>query len=65
MTTPSTVRILLVVVAGLVGVIAGLVAGMLARSGGASVSVAVTRGGVGFAGSVSLALLVESSLGLL
>lgn len=65
MTTPSTVRILLVVMAGLVGVIVGLIAGMLARSAGVPVSVAVTRGGVGFAGSVSLALLVESSLGLL
>jgi hypothetical protein len=65
MTTPSMIRIHLVVMAGLVGVIVALIAGMLARSGGASVSVAVTYGGIGFAGKVSLALLVGSSVGLL
>jgi hypothetical protein len=62
---PSTVRFLLVVVAMLLGVIVGLVAWILARTGGAPHNVAVTRGGVAFGGTVSLALLIESSLGVL
>lgn len=65
MTAPSTVRMLLVVLAMMLGVVIGLVAWILARTGGASYSAAVTRGGVAFAGTVTLALLIEKSLGVL
>jgi hypothetical protein len=39
--------------------------GILTRAGGDGLSYAVIKGGVAFAGSVSLMLLIETSLGLL
>ncbi len=56
------IKVLLVVIAILIGIIVGLVSGVLSRLGGASLSTAVTRGGVGFAGTVTLVLLIEHAL---
>lgn len=61
----SLVKTLLVMVAVLSGIIVALAAGMLASVGGDGVSSAIVSGAVGFAGSVSLVLLIEKSLGLL
>jgi hypothetical protein len=59
------VKTLLVVVAVLFGIIVALIAGILASAGGAGLSSAVASGGVGFGGSVSLALFIEKALDLL
>jgi hypothetical protein len=58
-------KALLVVVAVLFGIIVALIAGILASVGGAGISSAIASGGVGFGGSVSLALLVEKALDLI
>jgi len=64
--TPSgLIKTLLVLVAVLSGIIVALLTGMLASAGGDELSSAIVSGGVGFAGSVSLVLLIEKSLGLL
>jgi hypothetical protein len=60
----SFAKTLLVLVAVLFGIVA-LIAGILASVGGAGLSSAITSSGVGFGGSVSLALLIEKALDLL
>jgi len=68
MAKPSTSyfeKILLVLVAVLFGIIVAFVTGILVSIAGASLSSTIGICGVGFGGSVSLALLVEKSLGLL
>jgi hypothetical protein len=57
------IKVLLVVIAILIGIIVGLVAGVLSRLGGADLTAAVIRGGVGFGGTVTLVLLIEHALG--
>jgi hypothetical protein len=52
-------------VAVLSGIIVALLTGILASAGGDELSSAIVSGGVGFAGSVSLVLLIEKSLGIL
>ncbi len=59
------VKALLVLVAVLSGIIVALIAGILVSTGGEELSSAIVSGGVGFAGSVSLVLLIEKSLGVL
>lgn len=59
------VKTLLVLVAVLSGIIVALIAGILTSTGGEELSSAIVSGGVGFAGSVSLVLLIEKSLGVL
>ncbi|MFD0885926.1 hypothetical protein ACFQ08_15360 [Streptosporangium algeriense] len=49
----------------LIGIIVALVAGILARSGGDAPPTAITKGGVAFAGAVTVTLLIIGSLGLL
>ncbi len=61
----TSVRALLVLIAVLIGIIAGLVWGILAVAGGAHIAAAFGGGGAAFAGAVTLVLLIESSLGLL
>ena len=61
---PLVIRALLVGLAVLAGCVAALVAGILARVGGASVSSAVRQGGIAFASAVTLAILVLTALGL-
>jgi len=68
MSSPSPsglVKPLLVLVAVLSGIIVALVAGILASAGGEELSSAIVSGGVGFAGSVSLVLLIEKALDML
>ncbi|MER6831961.1 hypothetical protein ABT352_38645 [Streptosporangium sp. NPDC000563] len=57
-------RPLLVTLAVLLGVIAALFIGFLAKMGGAETHAAVSKGGVAFAGTVTLALAIIASLGL-
>ncbi|MGH3983539.1 MAG: hypothetical protein ACRDST_12870 [Pseudonocardiaceae bacterium] len=57
-------RALLVLVAMLIGVVAALVTGILTVVGGANLATAVISGGGAFVAVVTLALLVESILGL-
>ena len=59
------VKVLLILVAVLFGIVVALTAGILASVVGAGLSSAIASSGVGFGGSVSLALLIEKSLGLL
>lgn len=62
---PSALKVVLVMMAILVGVIASLVTGILARAAGAPMTTAVLRGGVAFSGAVPLVLLIMSTLGIL
>jgi hypothetical protein len=62
---PVTMRVLLVLVALLVGTVGGLVGGILAAANGGTTPTVLAAGAVAFGGAVSLALLVERSLGLL
>ncbi|MEU1736476.1 hypothetical protein [Streptosporangium sp. NPDC020145] len=61
----TPLKALLVFVAILIGIIVALVAGILARSVGDSPPTAITKGGVAFAGAVTVSLLIIGSLGLL
>jgi hypothetical protein len=61
----QVVRLLIVVVAVLVGIIVGQVSGILACANGRSLSSAFAAGGVAFGGTVTLAILIANSLGLL
>lgn len=60
----TSLKALLVFVAVLIGIIIALIAGILARSAGDTSPVAITKGGVAFAGAVTLTLLIIGSLGL-
>lgn len=57
-------RILLVVVALLLGVIVGLITGILTAIGGTTVAGEFLSGGAAFSAAVPLALLLEKELGL-
>ncbi|MFB7810804.1 hypothetical protein [Streptomyces virginiae] len=57
-------RILLILSVILSAVIVGLVAGMLARHEGLRVSSCVTRGGVAFAATCTLLLLLLTAMGV-
>jgi len=61
----STIRVLLVTIALLLGTVAALTAGIVAGIGGSSVAVAVQRGAVTFVGTVSLTLAAMAALGAL
>ena len=61
---PLVIRTLLVGTAVLVGCVAALGAGILARMGGASFPNAVRQGGIAFAGAVTLFLLILTALEL-
>ncbi|MEV8636531.1 hypothetical protein AB0395_33275 [Streptosporangium sp. NPDC051023] len=61
----TPLKALLVFVAILIGIIAAQFAGFSARLSGAESHTAITRGGVAFAGAVTLTLLIIGSLGLL
>ncbi|WP_433249587.1 hypothetical protein ACQPYK_02640 [Streptosporangium sp. CA-135522] len=60
----TPLKALLVIVAVLIGIIIAQMAGFLARAGGAELPAAISKGGVAFAGTVTLALLIMASLGL-
>lgn len=62
---PSQVKVLLVIVALLVGVIIGMVAGVLVVADGGSMGAAFGTGGGALAVAVTLVLLIEKSLGLI
>ncbi|MGW7533309.1 hypothetical protein [Amycolatopsis sp. NPDC054798] len=55
-------RVLLVIIAVLLGVIVALVAGILASASGATITAAITSGGIAFAGTVTLTLLIMNAL---
>lgn len=55
-------KVALVVIAVLVGIIAGLVGAVLSCVSGATVPMAAVRGGVAFGGTVTLVLLIENAL---
>jgi hypothetical protein len=59
------VKTLLVLVAVLFGMIVALATGIVVSVAGAGLSSAIASSGVGFGGSVSLALVIEKALGLL
>ena len=58
-------RMLLVLVAILIGIIVALVAGILVMTSGGGFTAAATSAGLAFGGTVPLVLLVEKSLNLL
>jgi hypothetical protein len=49
-------------VAVLIGIIAALVTAVVVKAGGSSTSSAIVRGGIAFAGAVTLVILIEASL---
>lgn len=61
----NIIRSLLVLVALLLGLVVGQVGGILAVVGGAPIASAFVTGGVAFAGTVTLVLLIQTALGLL
>ncbi|MEV0584569.1 hypothetical protein [Nonomuraea sp. NPDC050310] len=61
----TSTRVLLVVIALLIGCLIALAAAMLARAAGASPTSAVGKAGVAFAGAVTITLLVFTSMGVL
>lgn len=65
MDKPGAQRVLLVVIAVLLGIIVALVAGILASLSGGSAVAAITSGGIAFAGTVTLTLLIMNALRLL
>lgn len=62
MTSSATFRVLRVLVAVLIGIIAALVTAVVVKAGGSSTSSAIVRGGIAFAGAVTLVILIEASL---
>jgi hypothetical protein len=60
----ARVRVLLVILALTFGAIAGLSGGILASATGATVPASFISGSVAFVSAVSLAILIENSLGL-
>lgn len=65
MNHPTIIKSLLVSLAILTGLIAGLVAGILARVAGKSLAAAIRDGGITFGGTVTLAIMIMTALGLL
>lgn len=61
----STIRVLLVTIALLLGTVGGLVASILSGIGGPFSVTAVRHGAVAFAGTVSLTLAVMAAAGAL
>lgn len=61
----GTVKVLLVVIALLIGGLASVVAAWLARASGKSAPGAVVWGGATFAATVTLMLAIEGALGAL
>jgi predicted branched-subunit amino acid permease len=55
---------LLVLVAVMAGIVTAMATGILARADGASYPSAITRAGVAFAGTVTLAVLIINALHL-
>jgi hypothetical protein len=64
-TTASLVRVLLVLITILLGIIIGQVGGILAAVNGSNVAAAFVTGGVTFAGTTTLVLVIFKSLGML
>lgn len=62
MSVTSTIKILLLTIAVLLGVIIGILTGLLAHLRGAHLAAAIRDGGVGFAGTTTLTVLLLSSL---
>ncbi|GAA1994747.1 hypothetical protein [Amycolatopsis minnesotensis] len=65
MDKPAPHRVLLVIIAVLLGIIIALIAAILTTHNGATLATAITTGGVAFAGTVSLALLIMKTLHIL
>lgn len=65
MDKPASQRVLLVIIAVLIGIIVALVAGILAALNGGNTVVAISSGGISFAGTVPLVLVVMNALRLL
>lgn len=60
--SPTANRLLLVVIAILLGIIVALLAGILTVAGGSHLPAAIVSGAVAFGGTVSLVLLILKSL---
>ncbi|WP_067470334.1 hypothetical protein [Nocardia amamiensis] len=58
-------KALLLTIAVLFGIIIGIVTGLLAHARGAHLAAAIREGGVGFAGTVTLTVLLLAHLGTL
>lgn len=65
MSSISTIKVLLITIAVLLGVIVGIITGLLAHTRGAHHAAAIRDGGVGFAGTTTLTVLLLSSLNAL
>jgi hypothetical protein len=65
MNHPTIIKFLLVSLAILIGLVVGLVAGILARVAGTSLAPAIRDGGIAFGGTVTLAIVIMTALGLL
>jgi hypothetical protein len=61
----GAVRFLLILGTLLLGIVVGIIGGILAVLNGSTVAAAFVKGAVAFAGTVTLAIVVESALGLL
>jgi hypothetical protein len=59
----TTVKILLVIVALLLGLVVGEAAGILAVLGGAAITEAIVAGCVAFGATVTLTVLLQNQLG--
>lgn len=64
MDTQAPHRVLLVIISILLGIIVGLITGILAAINNSSTATAVTRGGIGFGGTVTLTVLIMNALGV-
>jgi hypothetical protein len=61
---PTVVKALLMTLAVLSAIIVSIVAGILSRASGTSLPTAIRHGGVAFGGTVTLAVLVMTAVGL-
>jgi hypothetical protein len=65
MSIPSTSELLLVIIALLIGLLAAVVGGILAKHNGATFAAAAMTGSITFGGTVTLAIVVFNALSLL
>lgn len=63
--SPVAVKALLLTIAILLGIIVGMTTAWLVSARGAHITIAIRDGGVGFAGTVTLGVLLLSHLGVL
>ncbi|WP_330254377.1 hypothetical protein OG874_07445 [Nocardia sp. NBC_00565] len=61
----TTVQVLFVVVAVLVGIVVAVISGILSKVSGSPAGIVIRDGGVAFAGTAGLTLLLLKAIGVL